>query len=238
MIHIAICDDDEKIIDELTQSIYKIMNNQVFISHHSNPFSLTTYVMDEAKGKVDLIFMDIHLKGQNGVYVAESILADYPTIKVIFMSDKLENVQDIFRINPIYFLRKPLQPDYVRDALYKTIRILDEEKTTIFNMGTGRGKNKIISVKAKEIYYIESDKRKVWIHMLDESYYVYAKLDAVEEELKSNFIRVHQSYIVNMDKVMGVAKDYVILYNNVTIPISRSRCKEVVDRINEYISFT
>lgn len=236
MIHIAICDDNEEQLINLKTQILSVLDNKAIVSTHTNSFSLMTYIMDEAKGKVDVVFMDIVLKSENGIYVAETLLEEYPHIKMVFVTSYINRVIDIFRINPTYFLLKPIDNNYLKDALYKVIRLTDEENADVVRIGTGSGRNHIISIKTRNIYYIESDKRQVIFNMQNTSQSVYKKLDELETELKSNFLRVHQSYIVNMDKIKEVNKNMIVLYNDVSIPISRSKAKEVTGKINEYMN--
>ncbi len=235
MIHIAICDNDYSVLDNLENKISNILNSQVRISKHNNPFSLMTYIMDEVKGNIDLVIIDIRLQSQNGIYVAETLLEEYPNIKIIFTSEKLELVKDIFRINPVYFLLKPIDENYLRDALYKVIKIVDDESTDILWLGSANGKGRLSSIKTRNIYYIESDKRQVHIHFIDSTKTYYAKLDDIEHELKQNFIRCHQSYIVNMDKIKQITKDRICLYNDMNVAISRSKNKDVIEKINKYM---
>lgn len=235
MIHIAICDDDEDVLNRLKNEILNILDNKAIVSVHNNAFSLITYIMDEAKGQVDVVFMDICLKSQNGIHIAESILEENSNIKFIFMTQYIDRVRDIFRINPVYFLIKPFEDYYLCDALYKVIKMVDEEDADIIRVGTGVGKNRVTALKTKNIYFIESDKRQIVFHLQDTQHMCYMKLNEVEKELKNNFLRVHQSYIINMDKIKEVTKNNIVLYNDTIVPVSRSKSKEVIELINKYM---
>ena len=223
-------------LKKLKNQILEILDNKAIVSTHTNSFSLMTYIMDEAKGLVDVVFMDIVLKSQNGIYVAETILEEYPHIKMVFITSFIERVIDIFRIDPTYFLLKPIEKNYLKDALYKVIRLTDEEHADVVKIGSGNGRNHLMSIKTRNIYYIEGDRRQVTFYLQNTMHTAYKKLDELEAELKSNFLRVHQSYIVNMDKIKEVNKNMIVLYNDITIPISRSKSKEVIEKISEYMN--
>lgn len=225
---IVICDDDQVFVENLKNTIENLYGCEIQLVCCNNPFALVTYVGDDAKGDVDLIIMDIHLKDQNGINVAQSIMVQYPNIEYIFVSQDIMAVQDIFKVTPIYFLYKPVKADYLKDALIKSFRIMDDKVTSKLKL-----KNAII--KLSDIYYIESDRRLVHVHTRNTTYSDYVKLNEVEENLDNNFLRVHQSYIVNMDKIRLVQGDRITLYNNVIIPISRSRIKEIPEIINKYL---
>lgn len=235
MLHLAICDDDENVLMDLRSKITEILHEQVKISLHNNPFSLLTYIMDEIKGEIDLVILDIRLKDQNGISVAKTILNYSGGIKIIFMTSYLERVKDIFQVNPLYFLIKPIDNKYLEDALYKAIEAIEEETTNTIMVRSKSGSRKMYIFKIRDIYYIESDMRQIHIHEAGTSKCLYMKLDEIEKEITSNFIRCHQSYIVNMDKIMNIVGDEIVLFNGHKIPISRSKKKEVYERLNRYL---
>ena len=235
MINIVICDSEETTAIKLKKEIKNILGDKVRVSVYSNPFALITHIIDEAKGQVDIIFIDICLRNQNGVYVAETIIKEYPHIKIIFMTNQIENVKDIFRINPVYFLTKPVEQKYLCDALDKVVNMIGENNIDIIRIGNGVGKNKVLTVKMSDIYYIKSDKRKIVFHLHDSQSSCYMKLDELEKELHSNFIRVHQSYIINMDKIKFVGNGSILLHNDAIVPISRSKLKQVLEQIKKHM---
>ncbi len=237
MVHIAICDDDDKSINKLKNTILKVLGDKAFISVYNNPFSMITHIIDEVKGQIDVIIVEVNLKW-NGVKVAEIIVEKYPHIKVIFMTNKIDSVKDIFKVNPLYCFVKPLEQKYIIDATNKAIKVIDEEKGNFIRIGNGVGKNKGVTVDTRGIYYIRSDKRQVFFYMRDTKYSAYKKLDELEDALNSNFIRVHQSFIVNMDKILEVKRNNIMLYDGTAIPISRSKSKIVMEKINQYMEVT
>lgn len=235
MLHLAICDDDEKALEDLRMKITGVLHEQVVISSHNNPFSLLTYIVDEVKGEIDLVILDIRLKEQDGISVARTILNYSGNIKIIFVTSYLERVKDIFQINPLYFLVKPVEMRYLKDALYKVIDTIEEESTNTLMVRSKSGSKRMYIFKIRDIYYIESDMRQIRIHEASAAKSLYMKLDEIERDLTANFIRCHQSYIVNMDKVMKIANEGVVLFNGVNIPISRSKRKEVFEKLDRYL---
>lgn len=227
---IAICDDETQFIENIKEKINQLYSEEVQIVTFNNPFALVTYVEDDAKGDVDIIIMDIHLGNQNGIQVAESIASVYPEIEFIFVSKDIYAVQDIFKVMPLYFLYKPIKDEYIKDALIKAFRISDEKKSKNIKI-------KHTVIKLSDIYYMESDRRIVNVYTRSAIYSDYKKLDEMENNLDSNFLRVHQSYIVNLDKVQSIKGGLITLYNNVMIPVSRSRSKEIRAIIEAYMEY-
>ena len=151
------------------------------------------------------------------------------------MTSYIEKVKDIFRVDPVYFLAKPVENKYLRAALEKTVKLVEESNADILRIGNGIGKNRILTVKMKNVFYIKSDKRKITFYQENIQNSCYMKLDEVEKTLSGNFIRVHQSYIINMDKIKEVSKGNVVLNNDVEIPISGSKSKMAMEYIKSYM---
>lgn len=242
MIHIAICDVASNETEQLKKQVHNICEDicedNVYISVFNTTFALVTHVIDEIKGQVDIIFMEVCHDNFDGISAAETILDTYPHIKVIFMSRDIEKSKDIFRVNPVYFLMKPMENRYLCDALNKAVRQVSENSTNILRIGNGIGKNRILTIKMNDIHYIKSDRRKITFFLNDRQYSCYMKLDDVSKKLNKNFIRVHQSFIVNMDKIKAVNTGSVMLHEDEVIPISSSRVKEVVKSVREYMEIT
>ena len=235
MLHIAICDKDAQQMSFLENMINEILDSRVIISKHDNPFSLITYIVDEAKSEVDAVYINVDMGKQNGIRIAKNVLEEFSNIKIIFTSSNLNDAVDIFTIDSMYFLVKPYSEDYVRDSIYKLMNVIQEEQTELISFKSAENKGKMISIKARDIYYIESELRVIHIYTVDTKYTTYMTLDDMQNKLKSNFLRCHRSFIVNKDKIKKLIKQGMVLFNDKFVPISRSKSKEVIRIVNEYL---
>lgn len=183
-----------------------------------------TYVIDDAKGNVDALYINVDMgKKQNGIEIAKHVLEEVPNIKVIFTSSLLKDAVDIFTIDPVYFLVKPYSSDYVRDSIYKLMNIIQEEQTDLITIKSAENKGRLVTIKTRDIYYIESELRVAHIYTIDNLYTTYMTLDEIQNKLKNNFLRCHRSFIVNSDKIKKFIKQGFILFNDKFVPISRSK---------------
>ena len=142
VLRLAICDDNKQFLGNLKEMIEQILESEVAVSTHTNPFSLLTYIIDDVAGKLDVVILNVRIKDQDGVHVARTILNQFSHIKIIFITEQLELVKGIFRVTPIYFLIKPIEQVYLKDALYKTIAEISEDKEKVLIVKTGNNKNK------------------------------------------------------------------------------------------------
>ena len=72
------------------------------------------------------------------------------------------------------------------------------------------------------------------IYCQKETLTYYEKLDCLENQLRSEFVRCHKSYLVNMKWVRRVDSKLVFLTNGIEIPVSRNKMTETKDKVFEY----
>lgn len=223
MIRIAVCDDAVEICSELERIILdydKQLSVEVFYSGEN----LINYMKDG--NSFDLIFLDIEIGKINGVEVGYFIrdeLNDHIT-KIVYISSKNSYDRQLFDVQPINFLSKPLDvKKVIKNIKLATILLEKENKTFSFKLG-----NEAFRLPIKEIIYFESAGRQIKLISLNEIFYYYGTIDSVAEQLsKSRFIMPHRSYIVNYDNIVSIRKDEIKMCNGDIIPVSRSRGKEV-----------
>ncbi len=87
----------------------------------------------------------------------------------------------------------------------------------------------------KDIIYVESSSRKIIIHTAACDYTVYSKLDEIESNFNNNFLRIHKSYLVNMNAIKEYQYDSVLLTNGIRLNISKVNRNKVRDYLLESI---
>lgn len=92
-----------------------------------------------------------------------------------------------------------------------------------------------ISLNVDEIIYIETNRHKNIFHLKDGTYSIYKKLDDIEEDLKcGHFLRVHQSFLVNMNYIEKINSYVLTLTTGMEISVPKSRYQEVKRRFALY----
>ena len=79
----------------------------------------------------------------------------------------------------------------------------------------------LVKVNYSEILFFEAQKEYINIHTLKEKYLFYKRMKDLEEQLPDNFIRIHHSFIINLDCINKIDVNSVII-NNEEIPIGAS----------------
>lgn len=213
---IAIVDDDISIANGLKLKIHKFLPKAII-------YVVSFYDDDILYNNLDLILMDIELwDNKNGIEFYTKIKQFQNNLRVIFMSSFPHYSQDIFEVDPLYFLIKPIQEDKLQRALEKAENIIENDDNDVLL----ESKELKVKLKETEILYISSDKRKVLVYTQNQIYEIYDKLDNIFDILSDNFCRCHQSYIINLRHIKLFKKNEFVLKNSTVIPISQKRYKQ------------
>ena len=85
-----------------------------------------------------------------------------------------------------------------------------------------------------EIIYAESQGHRCTIHHNSGDYYIYEKLNIIESTFGDAFLRVHQSFLVNMEFVNRISNYKLTLNNDIVLPVPKARFKQVLRKYEEY----
>ena len=171
----------------------------------------------------DIVLMDIMLKGQmNGIEAANEIKLKY-SIPVIFLTAYAdESTLEKAKITEPYgYILKPFKEIDLhttiemaiykhskeeevlkeRDLLFSLVENKEESKDFIFV----KSNSKLVKLKNTDIFYIEALKDYVVIHTGSTRYTIHSTMKDIDVKMgKENFLRVHRSYIVRLDKIASI----------------------------------
>lgn len=231
VLKILICEDEKDWADYMEGLIHTRLekDSSVTICHSGKEIYETTEKADE----FDVALMDICLKDANGIAVAKDLQKKYPDVKIIFISGYVnEYLEGLFlKVRPYGILRKPLDEEICVKMLEKAWNDKKAERGIALKLQGGKVRN----LRLKDIYYLESDKRIVIVHLKDGEEKCYERLDNIQERLPSSFLRCHKSFLVNMDKISSFQTKGVELLNGAVIDVSRTRMKETKTQYFQYI---
>ncbi len=224
---IAICDDMKDICSYLETIIFEyreLRNIIVDVEVYNEGESL---VADLKKGySFDLIFLDIELNTTDGIKIGEIIRNDFDDYltKIIYISSKSKYDRQLFDVQPLHFLSKPLVKEKVIKDLDLAIKLIGKNNA-MFSLKKG---TEIINLPVKEILYFESLNKQVKVICKTETIVFYEKMNLIQKELaKSRFLQPHRSYLVNYNHILSIKIDQITMSNNDVIPVSRNRYKEI-----------
>lgn len=204
--------------------------------------------------KPDIVLMDIMLKGDmNGIETAEQIksLLFIPVIFLTAYADE-STLAKAKVIEPYGYIIKPFKEidlhTSIEMAIYKHKKQKEQQKeiellySLVENKETPSNKefifvksnSKLVKLNCKDIYYIEALKDYVVINTAETRYTVHSTMKDIESKLGAeDFIRIHRSFIVRLDKIATIEFPNLTLENNKkNIPIGGSYRDDLNNRIN------
>lgn len=173
------------------------------------------------KEHVDLIFLDINMPEMSGMELAQSL--DAQTM-VIFTTAYEEFALESYKVEAIDYLLKPIaREDFMRAARKAADRKTPAESETIkSDEFFVKSDGKIIRIDLAEILFIESMSEYVRIHFENGTNLMtlmsMKNLDSTLPE--KDFMRVHRSYIVNLNKVQTIERNRIVFQKDTYIPVS------------------
>jgi len=185
----------------------------------------------------DLILLDINIIGEiSGIVLAKKINAKFniPFIFLTSLSDK-DTLNKVKQTNPSGFLSKPFNETGLRSnieiALFKHQQ-LKKEKTLINNSFFIKNKGELIKIDKTAIQYIEAYDNYAKLICEKKEYLLSFTLKTMCEKLNDkNFVRIHRSYLVNINKIDSLFDGYAYI-NHKKLPIGKSYKKDLMNSIS------
>ncbi len=179
----------------------------------------------------DIILMDIMLKGEmNGIEAAEAIRMTQPYGYIIKPFKEIDIHTSIEMA--LYKHKKETEVLKERDLLYSLVE--GKEASGSRDIMFVKSNSRLVKLKTSDIYFIEALKDYVVINTLNTRYTVHSTMKDIEAKLpEADFIRVHRSFIVRLDKIVAIEQPNLILENDKkVIPIGGSYKDELAKRLN------
>lgn len=228
VIKCLIVDDDEMVRLDLENRLRAWPGVQVSGSCAS-AIEASQYML---QNNIDLILLDINLPGMNGFSFMENV--DLKDTQVVLMTGEKEHAVDAFEVDVTDFLVKPFtDARFMKTMLRVTKKRYLHKSTAIPADHIFVKVNSVLEkIVLTDIQYIEAMADYVSIQTTTKKYTVHSTMKSIEKSLpESDFIRVHNSYIVRLDQISRVEDNSVIIGQKL-IPISRARLKPLMDRLN------
>lgn len=231
--------DDEPLAIEILVNYCQTLPEIRVLKTFTNPVEALGFIH---KNQVDLVFLDIQMPQLTGLEFIDT-LAYRPS--VVFTTAYPQYAVEGFELEAIDYLIKPIPYKRFLKAFNKVNPIKEEASPALpvatLQAATTPPEDNFVFVKAEygsvkifvsEITYIQGLKDYLRINLTNGRYILTLSnfkslLDKLPEKL---FIRVHNSYVVNLSYVDSVQRNRVVM-DTTRIPISESYKKPFFDRL-------
>lgn len=244
----AIVVDDEPLARDSLRIALAAQRNVAILDECSNGHEAVASIR---RHKPDVVFLDIEMPGLDGFGVIEAIgVARMPA--VVFVTAFHDHALHAFEVHAADYLLKPFDDHRLRGALEQArLRLASavageaEERLTgiLKELGrdtaratrfTVRSEERAFIFQARDVDWFEADGNYVWLHVRKEKHRLRTTLRSLIEQLDSSqFVRIHKSTVVNVDRIKEVQPwfggDYVaILVDGRQLKVSRTFAQDIL----------
>ena len=227
--------DDEPLALNVLEGYIKQTPFLELAEKFTNPVKAFNYLNDN---EADLIFVDIQMPDLSGLDIVAK-LRNKPSL--IFTTAYSEYAMEGFRADAIDYLLKPIDyPDFLK-AVNKAKEWIFAIKGKDIDVQSNKdflfikSEYKIIRINFKEIIYVQGMSEYVKIHLTNSKPIMsLLSLKSLEAQLPEDmFMRVHKSYIVNLQKINVIERNEIVYDDGTIIPVSlqyKAKFQEFVEK--------
>lgn len=234
MLNVVVCDDEEYFLKRLTEKI------TAYLTEREITFQLASFCSGEAlfqegKGLYDIAFLDISMDRVNGIETAQHLRKINKKICIIFVTGYMDYVLEGYKVGALRYL--------VKDSLESSFEECMEAVLQRFHIDTDEicleFREKKSYLNAEEICLVESRGHKLFfLSARDQSTLgtMNKKLAEVEGLLRGyGFLRIHQSFLVNMRFIVKISSYCLQLQQGITLPVPKKRYPYVKSEYATYL---
>jgi DNA-binding LytR/AlgR family response regulator len=235
-LNILIVEDDLHIAESL-QEILEILKHYVvgIASSHAEAINLLQ------SNEIHLVLLDIQLKGdKTGLDVAKSINDQFnvPYIFTTAFADET-TIHQAKELGPYGYIVKPYGMKDINPAIEiafnnfrNSQKIKSDQAQFLSNHLYVKVNSRLIRLSDDDVQYIEAKGDYALFKTLEKGFIVHSSIKKISEKLNpQKFLKVHRSYIINLDKIKNI-EDSSILIDDKVIPVSRQHKPDLMKRID------
>ncbi len=237
MFRIAICDDESLFAEELRELLSGYMMEKGLV------FEIDIYGSGEALIELGIevikytaVFLDINMERVDGIRAAEKIREVSKEVFIVFVTAFVNYSVEGYRLDVVRYLLKgnvdfPSMVNECVDALMDKLSYSVTKREFDFKEGKRE-------ISLERLLYVESNLHKLEFHVMEDDLKIYTMcetLNALESKLATkDFVRIHQSYLVNIKYIKNVVRYKVILTNGIELVIPKARYTYVKEQFILY----
>ena len=218
--YIAICDDNQQELAHIAGIVEKHAHAGSWPIRF-RLFSNADTMLKAAKTEnFTHYFLDVMMPCMDGISAAQEIRSFDSDAQIVFLTSFKEYAYQSYRVRAYDYLLKPVQEDQMTELLHR-LQALEESAEDCLCLQNGRS---IFRIPFAQLSHIEVYQKKLYFHMTDRQIRKSSgAMSEYEKELLSRpeFVKIHRSYIVNLNQVAVLSPESCVMFSGVDLPISR-----------------
>lgn len=191
----------------------------------------------------DLVLLDIHMPGMDGLQVARALADERLPPAVVFVTAYTEHALSAHETHAAGYLLKPIRRAQLAQALQRARRpsraqlraltgLADADETGRRRFIHANTRDGMIRIPLPEVVYFLADQKYTAVHHLQGEALIEESLRSLEADLDDSFLRVHRKALVAKRFIAGLGRDkgmpcLKMQHSGARLPVSRRRLPEV-----------
>lgn len=164
---------------------------------------------------VDVVLLDIHMPGQDGLQLAHAIRSLPHAPAIVFVTAHADHAVSAFELDAVDYLTKPVRRERLQQALGKALRTVRPDAPVLPAAGLAPGEALLIQDRGRtervplaEVLYFKAEQKYVTVRTVTRSYILDGTLSELETRYAEHFMRVHRNALVARRAVRALEKHY------------------------------
>ena len=221
---IAICDDNpqdaafvQNILDRWSAERGTELRVERFPSAESFLFR---YEEDKAW---DILLLDIEMGEMDGVTLAKRIRPGNESVQIVFITGFADFVAEGYEVAALHYLMKPVREEKLFAVLDRAAAAMQKtERMILLNVD-----GEMVRLPVSKICYVEAFAHSASIVTESKTLSVKQSISELEQQLGTDFVRCHRSYLVGLRHIARLSKSEVLLDSGKSLPLSRGAAQQV-----------
>jgi DNA-binding LytR/AlgR family response regulator len=217
-VKVVLCDDDAEFLNIFRGEIIAAFE-KLNLKAELTTFNSAEYIPDGMFASCDMVFLDIDFEGEdyNGIDIARRLRAVNKKAVLFFVTNFIDYAPAGYEVQAFRYILKRGRNNVLERYILQAIEQMAENRE-IFSISDG---DSVIEFPLNDVSYLEVYDHEVLVHRKEGTHSLNASLSSLEEQLeKSGFLRIHNSYLVNMRFIGKYRSRECILTDGTVLPAS------------------
>lgn len=195
-VKVVLCDDDAEFLNIFRGEIIEAFK-KLNLKAELTTFNSAEYIPDGMFASCDMVFLDIDFEGEdyNGIDIARRLRAVNKKAVLFFVTNFIDYAPAGYEVQAFRYILKRVRNNVLERYILQAIEQMAENRE-IFSISDG---DSVIEFPLDDVSYLEVFDHEVLVHRKEGTHSLNASLSSLEEQLeKCGFLRIHNSYLVNM----------------------------------------
>lgn len=195
-----------------------------------------SFLASFAKGRYQLVFLDIQLPKLDGLSAARRLRTQDEDVTLVFITSMSQFAVSGYEVDARDFIVKPLIFDIFTRKMERIMTFVHTRDNLTALLPITVSSGRVEMVRVNDIVFVEIFGHKLVYHCVNADYEAYGKISDAEEQLKPyQFIRCNRNSVINPKHIQRV-RDNSICLGNYELTISAPRKKDFMRKLNSWVA--